>query len=545
MAAARREQSEEPVGPCAFDESPLWVRDLAGSVRDWCEGWVVEGPTPHVGGSYGTSIAALFHIDAVQGLPPDAVGGVRVPARGAERWAKGRIEVATQRRCCTRTDLQAGVFGAVKVAAGSRYAPPFLWRRTGAAFPRVPVGIDLQSFEDAIMPPIQPRCPSLSSATLLTICLLTATLSAQRTWIVDAAGGPGVDFTDLPPAFAAVRDGDRVVVRRGSYGPARLDKAVQVVGEAGATVESMSLLGPPLEVTGIAAGRTCVLLGLAFRGTWRGPALQVRANAGLVVLADLAIEGLASPGLDVADCQAVAIANSLVRPDLTVTHSTISAAGCTFRAYHEGEPGGRMAVAIVATRATVELAQCTASGSDSTVLHAPSTPAIMAESTTLLLRGDAASRYTGGTLIGHPPSPSIDGRGSSTLVVDPAIALTPAPVNLVSIAPRRMGSLTARGGAVGSTLDLELYSPAGDLHALFAALPVPPFAIPRFGVQWMDLASEVLLVVGVQGGTEHTTFSFGRGSDPALRGLALTFQALSGPSLQTLALSNPAIPVLP
>jgi hypothetical protein len=380
---------------------------------------------------------------------------------------------------------------------------------------------------------------------MFAVSLLTATLSAQRTWIVDAAGGPGVDFTDLPPAFAAVRDGDRVVVRRGSYGPARLDKAVQVVGESGATVESVNLAGPPLEVTGIAAGRTCVLRGLAFRGTWRGPALQVRANAGLVVLADLTIEGLASPGLDVADCHAVALANSLVRPNLAVAHSTISAAGCTFRAYHEGEAGGRMAVAIVATSATVELAQCIASGSDSTILHAPSTPAIVAESTSLLLRGDAASRYTGGTLTGHPPSPSIDGRGSSTLVVDPAVALVPAPVNLVSIAHRRMGSLTARGGAAGSTLDLDLYSPAGDLHALFVALPVPPFPIPPFGVQWMDVASEVLLVLGVQGGSEHTTFSFVRGTDPALRGLALAFQALSGPSLHALALSNPAIPVLP
>jgi hypothetical protein len=64
-------------------------------------------------------------------------------------------------------------------------------------------------------------------------------------------------------------------------------------------------------------------------------------------------------------------------------------------------------------------------------------------------------------------------------------------------------------------------------------------------VQWLDVTTEVFLTIGVQGAGEHTTFSFPRGNDPALRGLALAFQALTGPSLPSLTASNPAIPVLP
>ena len=48
---------------------------------------------------------------------------------------------------------------------------------------------------------------------LLFAVLVVGVLPAQRTWIVDKKGGPGVDFTDIPPAIAAATAGDRIEVR--------------------------------------------------------------------------------------------------------------------------------------------------------------------------------------------------------------------------------------------------------------------------------------------------------------------------------------------
>ena len=79
--------------------------------------------------------------------------------------------------------------------------------------------------------------PRLVTALVLVAALgLGTSVAAQRTWIVDAGNGAGADFTDLPPAFAAVADGDRVLVRSGSYTAGRLDKAVRLVADAGAVV---------------------------------------------------------------------------------------------------------------------------------------------------------------------------------------------------------------------------------------------------------------------------------------------------------------------
>ncbi len=52
---------------------------------------------------------------------------------------------------------------------------------------------------------------------LVVTALLAGALSAQKTWVVDANGGPGYDFRDLPGAVVAVANGDTVVVRAGTY----------------------------------------------------------------------------------------------------------------------------------------------------------------------------------------------------------------------------------------------------------------------------------------------------------------------------------------
>ncbi|HEB52389.1 MAG TPA: hypothetical protein ENI87_03935 [bacterium] len=72
--------------------------------------------------------------------------------------------------------------------------------------------------------------------TLLLAC--AGTLNAQQIWKVFSGGGPGVDFTDLPPAVAAAEPGDEIWVywQNGVpvsvtyYTPAIITRGVRIVG---------------------------------------------------------------------------------------------------------------------------------------------------------------------------------------------------------------------------------------------------------------------------------------------------------------------------
>lgn len=67
--------------------------------------------------------------------------------------------------------------------------------------------------------------------------LITGVLTLLPTiWIVDAANGPGTNFTDLPAAIQAAASGDTVLVRSGTYAPfAVAGKALTIRGAGAAT----------------------------------------------------------------------------------------------------------------------------------------------------------------------------------------------------------------------------------------------------------------------------------------------------------------------
>ena len=77
------------------------------------------------------------------------------------------------------------------------------------------------------------RAAAIACAALTVACRAPA----QQTWVVDAQGGPGVHFTDLPAAVAAANRGDVVIVR--AYAPtthvyqgASISAGITVVGQA-------------------------------------------------------------------------------------------------------------------------------------------------------------------------------------------------------------------------------------------------------------------------------------------------------------------------
>ncbi|MEO0649069.1 MAG: hypothetical protein AAFZ65_00140, partial [Planctomycetota bacterium] len=53
--------------------------------------------------------------------------------------------------------------------------------------------------------------------------------------VVDDVPGPGVDFVDLPAAIEAAQAGDLVLVRTGTYSPARIERGgVSLVADSDA-----------------------------------------------------------------------------------------------------------------------------------------------------------------------------------------------------------------------------------------------------------------------------------------------------------------------
>ena len=72
--------------------------------------------------------------------------------------------------------------------------------------------------------------------------LLLATL-VQTIWIVDAANGPGTNFTDLPAAVAAAISGDTILVRPGTYTHFNVSGKALTIRGAGAALTTVQLNG--------------------------------------------------------------------------------------------------------------------------------------------------------------------------------------------------------------------------------------------------------------------------------------------------------------
>lgn len=91
-------------------------------------------------------------------------------------------------------------------------------------------------------------------------------------WIVDAANGPGTNFTSLPAAVAVAASGDTIIVRPGTYAAfVSIGKALNVRGAGGsATLVLPSASVPALRVEQVPAGAEFVLQGLFVRSPSTG-----------------------------------------------------------------------------------------------------------------------------------------------------------------------------------------------------------------------------------------------------------------------------------
>ena len=82
--------------------------------------------------------------------------------------------------------------------------------------------------------------------------LLFAAPLAAQTFVVDAAGGAGSSFTNMPAAIALVPDGATLLVRPGHYGSFSISaKSLTILADSGAGFGDVFLGSIPIDALSV------------------------------------------------------------------------------------------------------------------------------------------------------------------------------------------------------------------------------------------------------------------------------------------------------
>ena len=338
---------------------------------------------------------------------------------------------------------------------------------------------------------------------VLAVSSLSLGATAQSVLVVDGLNRPGANFTDLPAAEAAARDGDVISVRTdgGNYTAIQTQKALTLVSTvAQAFIRTTS--AQPFVVSGIPAGRQFTMRGFLLGPTnGGGPLLQVSNCAGRVVLDQLEI-GIGFPSIAIQSCAGVLLQESRVLggfPSLTAQNSVLECVQSTLQG------GGADARFNQFSAPAVDLRQCRATftgcsldGGIGRTTLGPAPALVLASST--VTAGAVAGL---GSLSAGPPGGStgtasaVVGQASS-LRVDPALPITPTgavpPVVGVTLAPASFPGLLVDTHLRSVNL-LSVRDIPGRANVLLVGLPAGPATLPGVaGDLWIDPNAFVMQV---------------------------------------------------
>jgi hypothetical protein len=386
----------------------------------------------------------------------------------------------------------------------------------------------------------------------LAFLLLSATATAQgRTWTVDAANGPGTDFTDLPPAVAAAVDGDVLRVRPGSYSGVTIAKALTLLGGPGVNLRTQSGF---LEVANVGLGKQVTVSGVNVTQP-ASPGVQVHDCQARVLFDRLVISSSTTSTL-VQDCRQVELNGCSIRAgvrtttwsggSLAVVRSTVAISGCVLRGI-DGAVGTSPALSgcpgLAALDSRVFIARSQLIGGDGTSygsqVAAPG-PGINTTNSAIVIAGDNSSRVDAGRLT--TTMCSVFSYGGS-IVLDPAVTMTPSGGGHVVFGPtpvtiQPLPALTAIGAPPDGVVLADLFSASGDLVCVLMSRSADEIPLTHSDSLWLDRDRFVVIAAGVQGPARHFIATTQVPNNPVLSGITVTQQALTLAS--SLALSNPA-----
>ena len=356
--------------------------------------------------------------------------------------------------------------------------------------------------------------------TLSFVCLVTV-VSAQ-TYIVDAANGPGTNFTDIAAAVAAVPDGAMLDVRAGAYAPFTIaGKGLSIFCASGVTLTHQGFA-----VSGTSAAQTVVVRGVQIHLGY-----LVLANCqGPVVIEHCAFfyQGFnAWMPLDIYDCAQVHVTDCALggtgSPAVQATNSTVMLRNSSLRGQN----------CLHAFSSTVDFVEC--------VQQQINPGSIILGSPAMFLQGSSVRLVGGSVAVSY--GPCITGIGTAR--VDPTASLNPGngyPVSTIPLVIAPMPSVVATDGPLGGVVSTTMRGPMGELGALLVGLPGVPWSYP-------GIVDPIWLQPGSEGVCAFTVFAAGTPLQvtcavpnvPAMRGMRFGWQGATYSPTSGLQASNPAI----
>lgn len=390
----------------------------------------------------------------------------------------------------------------------------------------------------------------MKTATLRLALFLSSSiaLTAQRaTWVVDANGGAGAQFTAIEPAVNAAADGDLIIVRAGLYKGFTVTRPLSIVGEQGAGFLPLS---GNVTVVNLANGRDFLLTGFAWSGVATTP-VTVHNCRGRVVLDRLVLTvnaanfGVPAIRLDSSAQVTISECTLFGGPGVSARDTQLTVQNCAVDGHptYGYGPGfdAQPAIATLRSRLFVAASVLRGGKGSSSPARSPAA-ALVADASALTIGGTVATQLRAGDASPLPAS-SLTG-ADSTLVLDPDVTLLPfggaPPISgTISVRSEVVPVLVGRAGGLGGSLRVELHTAPNQPFAILLGLPGD--AVPIFDWGTLELDPTLPLVV-VRSGTSdangHFAQSLGVPNRPALRGTLLAWQALSLTGGTALRLSN-------
>lgn len=394
------------------------------------------------------------------------------------------------------------------------------------------------------------RAPSSRALALTMTCVcvgasLAASLTAQQRIVVDASNGVGTNFTTLPPAIAAAKDGDWVLVRPGRYEPFVTSKPLNVVAEVGAVIDSSPANGR-VEIKDLKVGQRFLLAGFIFDNT----NVMVQRCRGLVNLSGLATNRIVSSGnaLTVEESDDVVVHGCALKYAI-LRHSNVQVSDCIFATGGIPDVLGTPGIRLIGAK--LSLTACTVVGGSAGLRGAAAAGIQVdvdsgtgARVSSLRIFGDASTAIAGGVLASSTQLPALQDRSQmASLELDPRVALQGGADGFATTTMLRGFSLSCGYSFIGHSATLRLVRKAEQVAAIFMSTQSNKVSLPGLGAWYLDLSLQfVVAATGFPNGDSFVGIVT-LPALPALQGLEIGYQAV-GVDQGAATISNPVLQVL-
>jgi len=395
----------------------------------------------------------------------------------------------------------------------------------------------------------------------LALAVFASAVTAQ-TFVVDIAGGPGANFTNLQTAIDTVPDGAVLLIRPGNYPYVQITgKGLSLLATAPG-VNLGALFADPIVVQNLRATQALTLRGLRILYGGGQAMIDVHQCAGPVLIDDFDFDrtvngtsNLFPIGIAIDTCAQVTVRNSriLAYEAISAFYSSVVIENCELigqDAFDAGHASIIAGTAVSTGSSDVTFARCQVRGGNgwstsSGTVVAPPSAAIRSFGARIRICDDGNGSYTAGLLPAGTPTPAVDGP-SGTVVRDPSPVLAGSNgggavgAGIVDIV-RPLPSLRTVSAPPGGTVHADVTTPLGELVLLAVALPGPVLAVPGVdGTFWLDPGTAFLATFGIPQPGAPVQHSIAVPSGPALVGARFAWQAVAYSAADGLRASNPS-----